>query len=464
MTPVLLALGLALPVAAAYCAIGRTLRAPADLADRALRIGLAVPLGLGAASLLSYAWLVSGGALGRVYALADLALFGAALAALRPWIPRGERRAGATALATPERVAVALVALALGVAAVSFAQRSLVKPFGEWDAWTIWSGHARFLYRGGAGWRVMLDPQLAYSHNEYPLLLPTVIARLWAYSGETAAGPALVAFAFTISTALVVHGAVSRQAGHVAGAVATLFLLATDSWRSWGPAQYADVPLACLVAAAAACATSRDAPRPAGVLALAGAFLGLAAWTKEEGVVLGALFGAWALLGRGEPIRRRAGALLAGAALPLAVRAHFQVALAPTFAGDFAGQTAGGSVARLLSPERWAVIARELPPNLPGAETWLPLVVAVGAIALGARWRELPRSAAAPALLAWCALACVYAITPIDLEWHIDRSAARVLLQPGPALLVGLFGVVRRAGDPGERPVPLEDGGPGAGG
>lgn len=82
----LLAVALALPAAAAYAAIRRAWSEPAaDVWSRALRAGLALPLGLGAASLFTYAWLLAGGTLDRAYALADFVLFASVLAAALAW-------------------------------------------------------------------------------------------------------------------------------------------------------------------------------------------------------------------------------------------------------------------------------------------------------------------------------------------------------------------------------------------
>ncbi len=65
----------------------------------------------------------------------------------------------------------------LANAILAFVLLSKNNPHGNWDAWAIWNMHARFLYRGGASWRVLFSPELAYSHPDYPLLLPELVAR-----------------------------------------------------------------------------------------------------------------------------------------------------------------------------------------------------------------------------------------------------------------------------------------------
>jgi hypothetical protein len=456
VTLVVVAAALALPAAAAYAALARCWReSTGDLSSRVLLAGLSVPLGLGAGSLFTYAWLVAGGTLGRAYVLADVILFATAIAVARP---RGARARGRTGAAPTvvDRCAVAALVGTLVIVAAFLVQQAIIAPHGEWDAWAIWNQRARFLLRGGEQWRVAFADELAPFHPGYPLLVPTTVARLWAFAGETPIAPAAAAAAFTLAAPVVVFGAVSGRAGRVAGATAALLLLAAQTWLSVGANQYADVPLACLLGAAAAsigAARRADGSEDARILAVAGAFLGLATWTKNEGLVLAAVFAAWAVASPGAGSRRRRVlALAAGGAAPVVAVASFEAFLAPGFASVFTeGQTISGTLQRMLDPARWQVIVSAMPHHVPGKEVGLPAVAVVAAIVLGASWRELPRSAAVPALLSAAGYLLIYAATPLDLSWHIDRSASRLLVQTWPVFVLGVFQLVAPAG-PALRP------------
>jgi hypothetical protein len=178
-----------------------------------------------------------------------------------------------------------------------------------------------------------------------------------------------------------------------------------------------------------------------GACALAGALLGLAGWTKDEGAMLAVLLAGWlALAGglRGAP--RRLAALAAGAALPALARVHFQLALAPGLATALTGgQTAGGYLERLLDGARWAVILDAVPGHLPGRRLALAAVAGAGAWALGARLRAVRASPLMPLVLAYGVFLLVYAVTPLPLEIHIRTSAPRILLQPWPAALLAIL-------------------------
>jgi hypothetical protein len=55
--------------------------------------------------------------------------------------------------------------------------------WGEWDAWAIWNLKARFL-TDDENWRGIFSGQLEYSHLDYPLLLPSIIASVWKIIGN----------------------------------------------------------------------------------------------------------------------------------------------------------------------------------------------------------------------------------------------------------------------------------------
>ena len=91
-----------------------------------------------------------------------------------------------------------IFAIELVAFVVSFAVSFLKEPHGRWDAWLIWNMHARFLFRGGEGWREAFASGLDWSHWDYPLLLPLSIARGWTYTGgEGILFPAAMGFIFT---------------------------------------------------------------------------------------------------------------------------------------------------------------------------------------------------------------------------------------------------------------------------
>ena len=115
-------------------------------------------------------------------------------------------------------------------------------PHGDWDAWAIWNTHARFLYRGGRTW----SDGIPYTvHGDYPLLTPSLTARLWRYAGEEVpeAG-SLLGIMFTLSGVAVLLSTLSQLRDIQLALLMALVLIGTPYYLERGVSQYADVPLA----------------------------------------------------------------------------------------------------------------------------------------------------------------------------------------------------------------------------
>jgi hypothetical protein len=213
---------------------------------------------------------------------------------------------------------------------------SAQSPHGAWDAWAIHNLHARFLFRGATHWTDVFDPELGASHPDYPLLLPAFIASEWKAIGSDATGvPTAVAFLFTFGTVGVLTASIWLLRGTLQGLLAGAMLLGTPFFViDQGPAQIADVPLAYFfVTALALLALYEQRPQSPGLAVLAGTSAALAAWTKNEGLLLFvsvilAYSVAIAIRRRWSDWRIMAGFAL-GAAPFLAVVLYFKLMFAP---------------------------------------------------------------------------------------------------------------------------------------
>jgi hypothetical protein len=457
----MIVLGLLLPALAAYPLVRAAVlpRGPEPLAGVA-RIAAALLLGLSSSGLTAFAALLGGVGLGRGYVAADALLFASLAAAgftlRRDILARSPRTTWSWS--RMDVAAMVLLAVAAAVATAAFLDTAARSPHGSWDACTIWNLKARFFYRGGEDWRAAFAP--ARSHPEYPLTLPLAVARLLAYGGESSAAHVAVAGVFTIGAPLVLAGVVAARGGAVAGAVAGLLLFATPDWLRVGAVQYADVPVAALLLLGVAAAELARPGAASRAAAFAGGLaLGLAGFTKNEGLA-GAAWAvvAWgALAWRARGLRaagRELGAVGAGAALPALAWVTFHLALSPEIAPELtADQTAASFLSRISDPGRWSLVLPHALSTFPGGDRGLPAVLLGSVALLGVSRRDLPRS---PALLVAIALyleaLLVFAVTPSPLEWHLTTAMSRLLLQPWPLLLLGVFAAVRA---PEEAPAPV---------
>jgi hypothetical protein len=314
---------------------------------RALALfGFGAPLGIGLTSCLFWLGRAALPSMPLLPMLLEAALLvWLAWEAYRRWKPAEPQGAGMPAFSWNLALAAAL-AVAAGISAAAMAGLSEAFPHGNWDAWAIWNVRARFLTAGGElAQRAWSD---AITHPNYPQLLPGFVARCWAYGGTiSVSAPIATGFLFWAALLSLVTGGVALLRGPSLGLLSGLVLVGAPFFLREAPSQYADVPLACFMAGALLLLLLA---RPA----LAGAFAGLAAWTKDEGLLFLAVFIVAAALFRRGWLRAAAGAIPAAALvlvfkLAIASGSRFHARPQPAFA-DAAPHRPGPLRSRIVGP------------------------------------------------------------------------------------------------------------------
>jgi hypothetical protein len=373
--------------------------------------------------------------------------------------PVDARAASETSNRSIARVLAGGFALSLVFAVYSSAMRVLANPHGAgWDAFAIWNLRARFLFRGGPHWKDGFSASLPWSHPDYPLLLPASIAHFWRYLGtENQAVPCVIALVFMLSTVGLLVSSLSALRGSNQGLLGGIVLLGTPFFVEQGTAQYADVPLGFFVMATIVLLClheeGRHGPR---LLGLAGLMAGLAAWTKNEGllflsaIVLERMLVLLRHEGRKSCWRQMAPMLLA--ALPvLLVLGYFKLRVAP--AGDlFSG--ANSTLHKVLAPDRYWAIVKWYGKEFMRFGHWMliPGTVVLAAYYFLVGKHPIPdtipdrlgiRSSVLAIALTLAGYFAVYVITPYDIYWHLRFSLNRLFLQLWPSAIFLFFMVVR---------------------
>ena len=436
-----------------------------------LRISLSPGYGLGLFSLIFFAARVIG--LSNVL-LPDFLIFALLLAGyilIRPRTPArepspSEEASGPTWLS---RLVTAAFVIALCAAIYSSILRTLIHPHGNgWDAFSIWNLHARFLFRGGSAWSDGFSPLIPWSHPDYPLLIPAAIAHFWATLGrESQVVPAVIGLVFTFSTIGVLFSSLAILRGRTPALLGALALLATPLFVEIGTSQYADVPLSFFYLATISLLClhhqSSDANstlRPKGLIVLAGLAAGLAAWTKNEGLLFFcALAAAWILVS----IRKKRSLspiaedptppgrhysplvfLLAGMVPPLLVIVWFKHSIAPP--GDLFADK-GIALHKLMDPSRYRVILEWYGKEFLRFGDWflVPGTIALAVLYFlsGKKEKNKPdsgfRIAVITLALTLAGYFAIYLITPYDLYWHLRFSLNRLFLQLWPSSIFLFF-------------------------
>jgi len=337
--------------------------------------------------------------------------------------------------------------IALAAAAVLssslFVEHSIRHPDGGWDAWMIWNLRARSLARAGPAFRDAFSPEMLFwAHQDYPILLPGVVAQGFLLAGAQPRWiPAAVAFAFAALAVAVLAGALERLRPGGSGLLAAIALLTTPCFVGFAANQQSDVPIGAFLLGASALLALAIEGRSPRAFVLAGFCASLAAWTKNEGALCAGFF--LAALGAVPwgPRRERLRAVLGYAlgALPvLGLLAWFKLHVAHV--NDLLHDA---SVQSLLDPHRWAALAPVVLRRLVFLQNWSLWLVAEVIFLLAVLPRLPPRPAArvvgSSMALALAATAVVYLLQPYELVWFVRASFDRIFLQLWPSILFATF-------------------------
>jgi hypothetical protein len=418
-------------------------------------IHAALGMGLGAGFTSCLYWLLVAGGAGTLPVVLGVELVVFAALAVLVWRQRSTAAVdGGTAASTPfpDWLPGLGFALMLAVFVAAFVNVSDLNPQGGWDAFAIWNLRARFLLHTET-WKYAVTVLPVGTHMEYPLLLPSLVARGWIYAGSLSlVVPIATALVFAVALVMLLVATLGRVRGAGVGLLAGAILLANPSLMDQAPSQYADVPLAFyFLAAVALIVLGGQSARPGRYLSLAGVFAGFAAWTKNEGALLvvalaAAIFvGAWRSAGW-RSAARQAGIFLLGALPGLLLVLWFKMTLAPP--DPLARQMTASLGQKLASPGRWLQVAGGFL-----KQAWelycypSPPLALLAVTCVLLRLRPSQERPAAPWLAVLLVLAGYFAIflgTSYDLDWLFGSAIDRLYLHVWPAVVLAVFLLLRR--------------------
>jgi hypothetical protein len=328
-------------------------------------------------------------------------------------------------------------------------------PDGNWDAWTIWNLHARFI-NSGELWRNGFTSEMTWwSHPDYPLLLPGLIARVWALiASQSQYVPALVELVFILCILGTIIASVGLLRGWKLAVFAGLFTLPILH-DSLGTQQYADMPLAFFFLTTNLLLWLADGPRKnqPRLLFLAGVMAGAAIWTKNEGwaLLLAMVITEGLLLLVEKPKLRdqikRWAWLGAGIAPLLATALVFKIFVAPP--NDIVNSLGSQDIlAKISDPSRYALIWQSIKDQFFRIGSLkVGLLPALIGFVLVAGWNKITKDTVWIGLrLAVVALVYfgIYLLTPHSLEWHLSTSLDRLFDQIVPTLILMVFLFINR--------------------
>lgn len=402
-----------------------------------VKIFLSAGIGFGLSSLFSFLWIWAGLPL-SIYAILE-SLIAIALAVIVFFYNRPLFTFKHTSDKT-NTIWALLLAFGFFLFVVNFLLLARQHPHGLSDAWINWNVVARFISLGGADWQNTFLRQL--DHPDYPLYLAMTNAVTWSLIREPSTwGPVAFHFVNTFFTAGLLFSLVNRFRDFKQAALATLIFISLPFTIGQGIRQYADMLLAQLILAAGGSILLYFQTKDRRFALLAGLFIGLAGWAKNEGLVaiMGFLI-IWAVITM-KADRQALKNYSIGLAFPLLVILLFKLFLAPS--NDLLS-TQGNLAEKILNAKRYAIIMKQAVTTLWNlGEAPLPLfgIIILTALILGRSLHPIPGLWMLPAFIGiqLAAYFGTYLITPQDLPWHLSTSLDRLYLHVFPLALCWFF-------------------------
>ena len=317
---------------------------------------------------------------------------------------------------------------------------ALQYPHGRPDAWINWNVVARFIHLGGADWQNTFFRQL--DHPDYPLFMAMTNAITWTLTRSSSIwGPIAFHFILSFFTAGLLFAFVHLYRGFRQASLAALFFISLSFTIDNSMRQYADLLLSYLILAAGGLSLLYFNQRDNRAALLAGFLVGLAGWTKNEGLVTIVGFTAvWTVIGfRSE--RTALKNYLLGLTLPLIVIVLFKLFLAPS--NDLIASQ-GNMLDKIADIARYTLILRET-----GFTLWnigsspvnmIGLIIAYAVLVGRARENFAGMWViGAVIMIQLSAYFIIYLLTPRDLAWHLNTSLDRLYSHVFPLVLLWVF-------------------------
>lgn len=316
----------------------------------------------------------------------------------------------------------------MGLATIYFQKH--VFPWGGWDAIAIWNLHAKFLADTN-NWSEMFNQALAWSHPDYPLFLPSLIALGWKALGEiNFMVPQILGVIPFLGIISILFFATRNK---LLGVVAAFIILFDDHFVDQAASQYADTWLAFyLVIAIYLIHQIPTRPQIAWIL---GIIITSCGWIKNEGFLFFSIASICVLyLLRNDRKQLIRYLLFCGPVLFIWVL--FKITLTPT--NDMIAETNSSLYTKLLSIDRYQLILSYIKKSVVEDFPLLPGFM-LGGLFLFNKIPSIIRWNMGILITLFGVYLAIYLITPKDLSWHLSTSFYRLMHQLYPSVLLCFF-------------------------
>ena len=304
--------------------------------------------------------------------------------------------------------------------------------WGDWDAWAIWSQHAKFL-ANGPSFENLFTVDIAWTHPDYPLMLPSIIAIFWKSLGYCSAYvPAVFAYLIALSLVLTILSSFLEKRFEVFGISVFLIMTCSSVLFPFASSQQADTIFAAFILVPMVLLNHLPNDKSVFHLLLIGFFTASCGWIKNEGLVYFVLF-AFCFSVKYFRKKNFVKYFFAGASFPLLVIFVFKFNFAPS------SDLINGSseyMSKIFDFSRYNLIY-DFASNYIVENCQLLMYSMIAILVINYKFYSSFTFVVIFGLLT--AYFFAYVTTPNDLIWHLTTSLYRLVHQVFPVLLYSIF-------------------------
>ena len=313
--------------------------------------------------------------------------------------------------------------------------------YGSWDGIFIWNLHSKFLhtlYQSGESFKIFFNPSLNWSHVDYPLLLPVYNYRLHMFSHSyNFINPIITGIIFYISVIFAFVGGIKTLINSKNALISGMILMTLPVFLYESGTQCADVPLSLFILLTFIMLFLNEKFQNKNYLIFMGLFASASAFTKNEGILFLLIFSVLYFLMNKKQDKI---SYLKGLLAPAFCVLYSKIFL---FSQNdiFYQMTINDVWSRLTDFSRWQTIAKYYIFNI--KTNILAIALLLFSFLTGIRTIfSKDRNKIILILLffiVFIAYTIIYLITPRDLNWHLETSSFRLIVQYLPLTVFFAF-------------------------
>jgi hypothetical protein len=313
--------------------------------------------------------------------------------------------------------------------AVIYYQKQII-PWGAWDGTFIWNLHAKFLFEQEL-WPKLFSKQISWSHPDYPLFLPSLIAMFWHSSGSVSTiVPILICLLPTLGIIVLLYSSLKNA---LIGFIPCAIILSDKFFMGQASSQYADTWLAFFILLGTYLITHIKQNKS--IIFVAGIILSGTFWVKNEGFfffLISSLLVVFQFRGDPKSIFKYFLGTLSMTIIFLVFKFYNSIEN-EIFNGFLKTFTS-----KLFDVKRYVLILQFFKISILENFPVLPFL----AIFLAINFNKFKRVSIYPFVGIFFLSATyffIYVFTPIDLAWHLEFSLDRLIHHVYPSILLLFF-------------------------